>query len=207
MKLTPSTSVLLGALYLLQSANFSAEAFTSQGPRIAKPTTITKWGKDQQQPILGRSQTATTLYVSSIQDRLKEFGESMDVDDSNPFMQQLKKPLSFSERELGLLVLLTVPVAWGTYASTVQTIYKLDPQVPGFMFSTCYFFIAASGSLAATFWNSSQQEAKGAEAEPKSVPAIAGLELGLYVYLANFLHVIGLQSVPSDRAGFLFQCM
>lgn len=212
MKLTLSASAL-SALCLLESPKVSVEAFTNHASRfVKKPPPITASTKQLLQPTGSPStrspeDSSTALHVSSLQDRLKEIGENMDIDDSNPFMQQLKKPVSLSERELGLLVLFTVPVAWGTYASTVQSIYTLDPQIPGFLFSTCYFFVAAAGSLAATAWNTAQKsEGDPAKEEPKSVPAIAGLELGFYVYMANFLHVIGLQTVPSDRAGFLFQC-
>jgi len=199
-------TTLLCVLYLSQSHDLSVEAFTGHGARLffAEPSTITtSWGNNQPRAI-GRSQTAllrppVALDLSS---------KGVHVEDSNPlFVQTLKRPWSYSERELGLLVSFTVPVAWGTYAATVQTVYTLDPQVPGFIFSACYFFVAASGSLVATFWNSAQQKGRnGDESEQtKSIPAMAGLELGFYVYLANFLHVIGLQSVPSDRAGFLIQ--
>ena len=37
-----------------------------------------------------------------------------------------------SERTLGILVLLTVPLAWGTYAPVVKYMYeKIDPAMPG----------------------------------------------------------------------------
>ena len=41
-----------------------------------------------------------------------------------------------SERTLGILVLLTVPLAWGTYSPVVKYMYdKMDPSMPGFVFS------------------------------------------------------------------------
>lgn len=205
MKFTSSAS-LLSALWILGT---SVDAFATrkarfapqQGPTLPRGTEKTFSPK----VFSSSSRQDTVLFVSSIiQDRLKRIGDSIDVDNAgSTFLQQLKKP-SFSQRELGLLVLLTVPVAWGTYAPTVQSLYALDSsiQLPGFIFSTFYFFVAASGSLLATVWSNNHAP----QEQQKAMPAIAGLELGCYVYLANFLHVIGLQTVPSDRAGFLFQC-
>ena len=41
-----------------------------------------------------------------------------------------------SERTLGILVLLTVPLAWGTYSPVVKYMYdKMNPSMPGFVFS------------------------------------------------------------------------
>lgn len=200
---------LLSALYLSASP---IEAFApNQGTRLSNTVAIGGSKSSLKGSLPGASKRPrTALHVSFIQDRLREIGDSIDTDGSSSFMQQLKKPISFSQRELGLIVLLTVPIAWGTYASTVQSIYTLDPQVPGFIFSTFYFFVAASGSLLATHWNNNAQKQQSdistSKEEVKTLPAIAGLELGFYVYLANFMHVIGLQTVPSDRAGFLFQC-
>ncbi len=50
-----------------------------------------------------------------------------------------------SERTLGVLVLLTVPLAWGTYTPVVKYMYeRTDPAVPGFVFSVGYYLVAAS---------------------------------------------------------------
>jgi len=48
-----------------------------------------------------------------------------------------------SDRLSGVLVLLTVPLAWGTYAPVVKYVYDMDPPVPGFVFSAAYYVIAA----------------------------------------------------------------
>ena len=198
MKLSPGK--LIGALCLIPAA----QAFTTQ-PTAARTVIGVKVATT-------RPAANTALHVSFIQDRLKEMGDDRKTnnDKSAAWPQQLQLP-AVSPREMGLLVLLTVPVAWGTYAPTVQSLYTMDTQIPGFIFSTFYFAVAASGSLAATWLvnqknNKNGQANKPAAAAEPVLPAVAGLELGLYVYLANFLHVIGLQSVPSDRAGFLFQC-
>ena len=169
---------------------------------VRKHTTL-----DRHSPV-PQQRLDTSLPVSSFfQNELKRISETLDVEsrDSNSadLVGRLTNALSLSKKEIGLLVLFTVPVAWGTYACTVQSIYALEPKVPGFLFSTCYFFVAATGSVMATLWNNNASAQR--TDLTKSIPVTAGLELGFYVYMANFLHVIGLQSVPSDRAGFLFQ--
>lgn len=184
----------LSAQCLLQGS----EAFLSQTTRHAGVR------KQEWQSSSIRQRQDTSLHVSSIGDKLmKRIGQEIDPADTDgsAFLKQLKRPMTLSDREMGLLVLLTVPVAWGTYSCTVQSLFTLEPAVPGFIFSTCYFCVAAAASLCVTFAQSSKAEPTAA----KTIPVMAGLELGLYVYLANFLHVIGLQSVPSDRAGFLIQ--
>mmetsp|Transcript_38384 Transcript_38384/g.92860 ORF Transcript_38384/g.92860 Transcript_38384/m.92860 type:complete len:305 (-) Transcript_38384:1796-2710(-) len=46
-----------------------------------------------------------------------------------------------------------------------------------------------------------------AQSEPKSdlLPLLGGFELGTYLFVGNALQVIGLRTVPSDRAAFLLQ--
>ena len=41
---------------------------------------------------------------------------------------------------LGILVLLTVPLSWGTYAPVVRYLYAIQPPVPGFVFSSCCWY-------------------------------------------------------------------
>jgi hypothetical protein len=139
---------------------------------------------------------------------------------------------------LGLAVLLTVPIVWGTYVPVVKVLYQVDPPVPGLIFSTAYFFVAAAASSfglclvamqqkqqqqqqskkppeinSSSSTISSQEESKekvpGAILEDRSTSTMtavrAGAELGLYLFLGNLLQVIGLKTVPSDRAGFLVQ--
>ena len=49
----------------------------------------------------------------------------------------------YSERQKGLVVLTTVPFAWGTFEPAVRYVYAMDPPVPGFVFSTGYYLVAA----------------------------------------------------------------
>lgn len=151
-----------------------------------------------------------------------------------------------NSRASGILVLLTVPFAWGTYAPVVKYVYEMDPPVPGFVFSGMYYLIAAftlsllsilqqkifaplSSTAAVADVNTvSYDDDKGEkvdmkmngissidsssislmeqEKNPQSIlQFIAGLELGSYLFIGNCLQVIGLKTVPADRAAFLVQ--
>lgn len=44
---------------------------------------------------------------------------------------------------LGVLVLLTVPLAWGTYVPVVRFLYEIQPPVPGLVFSARYYLLAS----------------------------------------------------------------
>eukprot|EP00569_Conticribra_weissflogii_P014567 CAMPEP_0171418598 /NCGR_PEP_ID=MMETSP0880-20121228/41190_1 /TAXON_ID=67004 /ORGANISM="Thalassiosira weissflogii, Strain CCMP1336" /LENGTH=227 /DNA_ID=CAMNT_0011936871 /DNA_START=169 /DNA_END=849 /DNA_ORIENTATION=- len=49
-----------------------------------------------------------------------------------------------AERTLGILILLTVPLSWGTYTPVVKYMYDvMDPSMPGFVFSAGYYLVAA----------------------------------------------------------------
>ncbi len=150
-------------------------------------------------------------------------------------------------RALGILVLLTVPLAWGTYAPVVKFVYEMDPPVPGFVFSGGYYMIAAftlsllsylqhrfsSASLQKdsiqeevveedrgdeftlattvaeddTSARSEQLLAITSSSSSNRLPIqlLGGLELGSYLFIGNCLQVIGLKTVPADRAAFLVQ--
>ena len=147
----------------------------------------------------------------------------------------------------GILVLMTVPLAWGTYTPVIQYLYtQPDLPIPGLFFSGSYYIVAAL-----TLWiiirtrmpaaspqvstNDSDNDSSLktlSELTGSMVPMTAnamitnpltntaaivppppncnnywygGMELGLYLFVANVLQIIGLQSVPADRAGFLVQ--
>ena len=121
---------------------------------------------------------------------------------------------------IGTLVLLTVPISWGTYVPVVRYLYTIQPPVPGFVFSACYYTLAAitTSILAEVLQKSPQismstseldeEEAKMLSVDTSmksSTPFYGGIELGLYLFVANCLQVVGLQTVESDRAGFLVQ--
>jgi drug/metabolite transporter (DMT)-like permease len=122
---------------------------------------------------------------------------------------------------IGTLVLLTVPISWGTYVPVVRYLYTIQPPVPGFVFSACYYTLAAvTTSILAEVFQKSPQISSMSTSEldeeestmlsmdtsiKSSTPFYGGIELGLYLFVANCLQVVGLQTVQSDRAGFLVQ--
>jgi len=154
------------------------------------------------------------------------FIDSLSCDTSNTL--ESEKPTdnnTLDHRLQGILVLLTVPIAWGTYAPVVKYVYQLQAPVPGLVFSAAYYAVASAtllGILAfqKSIKNTGNQEVESSlmqldttnyEApEQKSSSSLpvqvqGGLELGSYLVMGNTLQVIGLQSVPADRAAFLVQ--
>ncbi len=143
-----------------------------------------------------------------------------------------------NNRALGVLVLLTVPFAWGTYAPVVKYVYEMDPPVPGFVFSGGYYLIAAlTLSILAFLQNKFRSDVSGqgsdvggmvltnndeklslkvvqesekdfehiSNSNQQSLQLLAGIELGSYLFIGNCLQVVGLKTVPADRAAFLVQ--
>lgn len=81
--------------------------------------------------------------------------------------------------------------------------YEIDPPIPGFIFSTAYFAVAAVSAFG--LLSLQQPSVKQDDRDDGWTALKAGLELGFYLFLGNSLQVLGLKTVPSDRAGFLVQ--
>lgn len=126
-----------------------------------------------------------------------------------------------TDRLLGILVLLTVPLSWGTYAPVVKYVYEMDPPLPGFVFSAGYYVVA---SVTLTFLsimmnsststdqsqavfqpNADDDDEYSSNSNSLSLQSIAGLELGSYLFIGNCLQVVGLKTIPADRGAFLVQ--
>ncbi len=133
----------------------------------------------------------------------------------------------------GLLVLATVPVAWGTFEPAVRLVYKYEPLMPPLLFSFAYYLVAtcvltigrlysSSVSLAASDANNGDKGIDGDNDDDESslttinskdsgyfsglpLSTRGGIELGTYLFIGNAFQVIGLKTVPSDRAAFLLQ--
>ena len=119
---------------------------------------------------------------------------------------------SSAERNLGILVLCSVPLAWGTFEPAVRYVYTIKPAVPGFVFSVGYYMVAAvalfslaSLSMARQELDQSKKYSNATADTSSSLPVLGGIELGTYLFLGNGLQVLGLKTVPSDRAAFLLQ--
>jgi hypothetical protein len=119
-----------------------------------------------------------------------------------------------SLRSRGLLVLSTVPLAWGSFEPAVRLVFQIQPDIPPFVFSFLYYLIAASALLFFALrpvGNNEDIEPDSIQAEEQLSkemdpwPYLGGLELGTYLFIGNGLQVVGLKTVPSDRAAFLLQ--
>jgi drug/metabolite transporter (DMT)-like permease len=125
-------------------------------------------------------------------------------------------PSPAKDRMAGLAVLATVPLAWGTYGPVVKYIYDVTPPVPGIVFSAAYYAVASLVLHSWSWWleyksqngsdMSKNNDISEYERQSKwSTSYQGGIELGSYLFLANLLQIKGLETVPSDRAGFLVQ--
>lgn len=106
----------------------------------------------------------------------------------------------------GVAVLVSVPVAWGTFEVAVRYVYALDVPVPAFVFSLAYYTVAVVAlGLAAIVLDATSSKTKQEKNNQQEWPIAGGLELGGYLFGGNLMQVVGLQTVPSDRAAFLLQ--
>lgn len=104
----------------------------------------------------------------------------------------------------------------------MRFVYQIQPDIPPFVFSFVYYLVATSALLFfasrppaaldddAPIGGDSIPSEESAESltEPAVtdlLPIQGGLELGTYLFIGNGLQVVGLKTVPSDRAAFLLQ--
>lgn len=137
--------------------------------------------------------------------------------DSTTYADNLEQDdLSSYDKGLGLLVLLTVPLSWGTYAPIVKSIYEMEVPIPGLLFSAGYYLIAAITlsllALSSSEHGNEKSENRGnfistteSSKQSTSSQLLGGFELGSYLFIGNCLQVVGLKEVPADRAAFLVQ--
>lgn len=148
-------------------------------------------------------QTAGDDELQSLQTILSS-DEEFKVDSESSATQRQNN--NISERTLGILVLLTVPLAWGTYTPVVKYMYeKMDPSMPGFVFSAGYYVVAAVSLSILSQLQVQKEDDLDKEEESNMITNIGGWELGSYLFIGNGLQVVGLQTVPADRAAFLVQ--
>jgi hypothetical protein len=117
-----------------------------------------------------------------------------------------------SQQLVGTLVLFTVPLSWGTYVPVVRYLYAINPPVPGLVFSACYYTLAAATTTLLAIVQSRHSDPGTGEGKENQnnpthsmIPVTGGVELGLYLFIANCLQVVALRTVESDRAAFLVQ--
>ena len=122
------------------------------------------------------------------------------------------QPPSPQSNLLPKLVLLSVPITWGTYTPVVKLLYNQPYPVPGIIFSTCYYAVAAVTLNAAknifispTSSSPTSSSPTSSTTEGKEPSPLAGAELAGYLFVANILQVIGLQTTSAIVAAFIVQ--
>jgi drug/metabolite transporter (DMT)-like permease len=171
--------------------------------------------------------TSTSTSIGAIMMMMKEARDPLFLDQATTTTTTLTEEdstaASLTQRQNGIAVLLTVPLAWGTYSPVVQYLSTMvEPPIPGLIFSALYYTVAA-----VTLWSlvavtslvrgrdvlsTKKKEAlflplrKAARSSSRAaILMTGGLELGGYLFLGNLLQVLALRTVPADRAGFLVQ--
>lgn len=116
-----------------------------------------------------------------------------------------------------LLVLMLVPVAWGTYGPSVKELYALDAPPPELLFSVLSYvvsvcsLVAVSAIRAASRKEDLPERVPGAgDSTQDAVPAgrgaaLAGLELGGYLFVGSTIQIFGMQCTTAGRAAFIVQ--
>ena len=99
----------------------------------------------------------------------------------------------------------------------MRLVYQIQPEIPPFVFSFVYYLAAVASLYALSFSfpqsldddesisNNEKEESTAIDKDNEFLPIQGGLELGTYLFVGNALQVIGLKTVPSDRAAFLLQ--
>ena len=201
--------LFIGCCFILShTSNHVVEAFTASTSSVVFSSRYycDEESRRRRSTISNSQRISTTISGGRSFCRLRviENGEKDDVSSS-----------LLNERLLGAGVLLTVPVAWGTYAPAVRYMYEnVTPAVPGIVFSALYYIVACltlqgllriSTSNNMTIKEEQENVSNSSSSNKSDATMIAGLELGGYLFVGNWLQVTGLQTVPADRSAFLVQ--
>jgi drug/metabolite transporter (DMT)-like permease len=125
-----------------------------------------------------------------------------------------------------LLVLLLVPLAWGTYGPAVKSLYALEAPPPELMFNWMNYIVASSSLAAVTAMRPALPLTPGADAADADADAdakadadadakadadvsraavLAGLELGAYLFAGSTVQIFGMRYTSAGRAAFIVQ--
>eukprot|EP00178_Gracilaria_changii_P019310 TRINITY_DN56040_c0_g1_i1.p1 TRINITY_DN56040_c0_g1~~TRINITY_DN56040_c0_g1_i1.p1 ORF type:complete len:512 (-),score=69.62 TRINITY_DN56040_c0_g1_i1:593-2128(-) len=112
-------------------------------------------------------------------------------------------------------LLFTVPLMWGSFAPAVRLLYAQEPHQDPAIFNSerlllstiIYVPILVSEARAFLSRNNPSASAVASSTIARNRFSFfpAGIELGIYVFLANVAQVIGLQQTSASRAAFLVQ--
>mmetsp|Transcript_34367 Transcript_34367/g.77409 ORF Transcript_34367/g.77409 Transcript_34367/m.77409 type:complete len:441 (-) Transcript_34367:19-1341(-) len=202
MRSLPVLSIVLTTTFLERCSSFSRRcALVGRSPCVGSVGRTPRL-RQLRPGILEEVEAPVQLDKGSAEVAVREQAQSQQqLDESN-------EDEATAERGLGILVLLTVPLAWGTYTPAVKYMYEMEPAIPGFVFSAGYYLVAAVtlrllSSLQAN--ESNELKVDRAEESEEGLDIRGGWELGSYLFVGNALQVVGLQTVPADRAAFLVQ--
>lgn len=147
-----------------------------------------------------------SLHLLSATSKNKSPVDTTTSDDASPTTSQEDQD---ADRQRGLVVLLTVPFAWGTFEPAVRYVYAMDPPLNSNVFSLAYYAVAASALLTAAALTAGSRRRAAATFDSSTTtvdwPWAGGFELGTYLFVGNALQIFGLKTVPADRAAFLLQ--
>lgn len=116
----------------------------------------------------------------------------------------------------GKWLLYTVPFLWGSFGPAVRLLFTQDGAPPPSIFNTerllvsvlvysPILFAEASGFMMARKQQNTREDRNDIQDADKYSYIRVGLELGLWVFLANVCQVIGLQQTSASRAAFFNQ--
>lgn len=124
-------------------------------------------------------------------------------------------PTSLEDDDYGkrAAVLASVPIAWGSFEVAIRYAYAAtDIPITPLLFSVAYYAVATAALCLLTLIvrdtvddGTENMQKSNVEAKENAMATRGGVELGSYLFLGNLLQVIGLQTIPSDRAAFLLQ--
>eukprot|EP00190_Bangiopsis_sp_CCMP1999_P006895 CAMPEP_0198723838 /NCGR_PEP_ID=MMETSP1475-20131203/1346_1 /TAXON_ID= ORGANISM="Unidentified sp., Strain CCMP1999" /NCGR_SAMPLE_ID=MMETSP1475 /ASSEMBLY_ACC=CAM_ASM_001111 /LENGTH=367 /DNA_ID=CAMNT_0044485131 /DNA_START=186 /DNA_END=1289 /DNA_ORIENTATION=+ len=160
-----------------------------------------------------------TKQVKTEKRSLKNSGEDGGPEKSKGEGDRKKDSSGMAELNLGFwkgrfpgrLLLLSVPLLWGSFGPAVRFLYGVENAPRPSLFNAERLSLSALVYVVVLWYQLSdtrkEQEniTTDTEVKPTSSWIVGGIELGTYVFLANVAQVVGLQSVGAGRAAFLNQ--
>lgn len=109
-----------------------------------------------------------------------------------------------------IAALLAVPLAWGTYGPAVELAFALPHAPPAPVLSFAFCAVSTLSLTLARLLPRGEADITNSSEQGRSFPMDtktlrAGAELGLWIFLASNVQLLGLQATTAARAGFLVQ--
>ncbi len=101
-------------------------------------------------------------------------------------------------------LLYSVPFMWGSFGPSVRLLFQNEPHIDAPVFNTARLML--SSLIYLPILANEVRRYRSPDEENDLSFVTAGVELGVYVFLANVCQVLGLESVSAGRAAFLVQC-